>query len=673
MEIEEYFAQAVDRLLTGESIDDILVSYPPSVRGELRSLLVVVEAAERMATVTVPAPASLNRVSARLLFAQRAAELRGDLVAVSAAAPTAALRSTSTATSDKPTLWQRLRDGWDAIRPPAPLLRLAPLTSVLIIAFLLTFTVVVSAQESLPGDQIYGLKEWMFNQRLATAPPELLATERDIIAKEQVDDVGKTAAELNSRPEASAAEAVGTFQYRGEDADFLYFGDLLVTKGYRTDVNDPDSWTPMSGNGELQPGVIVMLRYQIVPGPMGVVEGISYVVMQEPPQPTPEPTPMPTPVRSVGCQRTEPRGWTAYSLGLNETLQDLSARSNVSSEELRKVNCLTNGPVSPGTTIFVPARIAAPPRPLQPVISATPVPTATSLPPTAGPTITPTSSAGSTATEPATTELPDATATEISGQTPGSESTASATPTGAVATPTDEATPLATKTPAAPESATPADGTDTPGTGTATPAQSTGTPAASPTAGAETGTPATETPTTGTAAPESSTTPSATASPTGAIPATPTTAPTGVSPAATAVSSPQATATPTAGASSSATPAATATSAPAATATATAAATATSASSAATTAPTATKIASPTATEVTNSASGAAVATSTATVAATPTSPPPTATQAPPPTATKAPPPPTATPPPPTATPPPPPPTATPSTETSTTDGGESP
>ncbi|MCB9125031.1 MAG: hypothetical protein H6643_11040 [Caldilineaceae bacterium] len=239
MEIEEYFAQAVDRLLTGESIDDILVSYPPSVRGELRSLLVVVEAAERMATVTVPAPASLNRVSARLLFAQRAAELRGDLVAVSAAAPTAALRSTSTATSDKPTLWQRLRDGWDAIRPPAPLLRLAPLTSVLIIAFLLTFTVVVSAQESLPGDQIYGLKEWMFNQRLATAPPELLATERDIIAKEQVDDVGKTAAELNSRPEASAAEAVGTFQYRGEDADFLYFGDLLVTKGYRTDVNDP--------------------------------------------------------------------------------------------------------------------------------------------------------------------------------------------------------------------------------------------------------------------------------------------------------------------------------------------------------------------------------------------------------------------------------------------------
>ncbi|MCB0039511.1 MAG: hypothetical protein KDE23_07510 [Caldilinea sp.] len=669
MEIEEYFAQAVDRLLTGESIDDILVSYPPSVRGELRSLLVVVEAAERMATVTVPAPASLNRVSARLLFAQRAAELRGDLVAVSAAAPTAALRSTSTATSDKPTLWQRLRDGWDAIRPPAPLLRLAPLTSVLIIAFLLTFTVVVSAQESLPGDQIYGLKEWMFNQRLATAPPELLATERDIIAKEQVDDVGKTAAELNSRPEASAAEAVGTFQYRGEDADFLYFGDLLVTKGYRTDVNDPDSWTPMSGNGELQPGVIVMLRYQIVPGPMGVVEGISYRIMQEPPQPTPEPTPMPTPVRSVGCQRIQPRGWTAYSIGTNETLRDISARSKVSSVELRRVNCLTDGPVSAGTTIFVPARIAVPPRPLQPVISATPMPTATSLPPTAGPTITPTSSAGSTATEPATTELPDATATEISGQTPGSESTASATPTGAVATPTDEATPLATKTPAAPESATPADGTGTPGTGTATPAQSTGTPAA----GAGTGTPATETPTTGTAAPESSTTPTTEASPTGAVSTTPTTAPTSVSPAATAVSSPQATTTPTAGASPSATPAATATAAPAATATATVAATATSASSAATTAPTATKIASPTATEVTNSASGAAVATSTATVAATPTSPPPTATQAPPPTATKAPPPPTATPPPPTATPPPPPPTATPSTETSTTDGGESP
>ncbi len=104
MEIEDYFAQAVDRLLAGESIDDILVSYPPSARNELRNLLVVVEAAERMATAAVPAPASLNRISARLHFAQRAAELRDELGAVSKAVPGTPLRPARTAAGAAPGL-----------------------------------------------------------------------------------------------------------------------------------------------------------------------------------------------------------------------------------------------------------------------------------------------------------------------------------------------------------------------------------------------------------------------------------------------------------------------------------------------------------------------------------------------------------------------------------------
>ena len=43
-----------------------------------------------------------------------------------------------------------------------------------------------------------------------------------------MDDVGKDRRQVIST-EASAAEAVGTFQ-SVVDADFLYFGDLLVAK-----------------------------------------------------------------------------------------------------------------------------------------------------------------------------------------------------------------------------------------------------------------------------------------------------------------------------------------------------------------------------------------------------------------------------------------------------------
>ena len=665
MEIEDFFAQAVDRLLAGESIDDIVVSYAPGVRRELRGLLVVVEAAERMATANVPAPASLNRVSARLLFAQRTAELRAGLETVQAAAPVPVVQPNRPPADDTPDLWQRLRDWWATVQPPAPVFRFAPLMLVLIAAYLLTFTVVGAAQGSLPGDQIYGLKQWMANQRLATAPPELIVTERRTIAKEQEEDVGKAAEELKAASELAAIETIGIFQYLGEEDDFLLFDGLLVTKGYRTDVSDENSWVPMSGNGELQPGVSVMLRYQIVPGMKGMVEGIDFELIPAPPLPTPEPTPTPTPLPGGGCQRIQPRAWTPYVVGAGETLGGIAARSTASRDELRDVNCLTNGPLRAGTTIYVPARIAAPPQPLQPVITVTPTAAATPRPPVAEPTITPTSTprAGATATEPAATatesvtESPEATATRPAAETPGAGGTDSATPTDATAEatsrPTTEATPGASVTPAAPVSETPASGTSTPDGTTGTPPLTPGTPAASPTVGGQTAVPATGEPATGTATPASSatpdgaTTPVATATPTTLTSTTPATAATSVaSSTATSNASPQATAIPTSGASP--------TTVPAASATAASAATATSAP------PTSTQGVAPTATDVTSSASGGSAATNTPTVAPTATSVPPTATKPPAATATPVPPPPTATPVPPlpTATQPPTAPTA---------------
>ena len=66
--MEDYFAEAVDRLRTGEPIERILAGYPDDVRRELHALLAVVELAERVATAAppqrVPHPPAPARVCA---------------------------------------------------------------------------------------------------------------------------------------------------------------------------------------------------------------------------------------------------------------------------------------------------------------------------------------------------------------------------------------------------------------------------------------------------------------------------------------------------------------------------------------------------------------------------------------------------------------------------------
>ena len=588
MEIEDYFAQAVDRLLAGESIDDILVSYPPSARNELRNLLVVVEAAERMATAAVPAPASLNRISARLHFAQRAAELRDELGAVSKAVPGTPLRPASTAAGAAPSVWQRLCAGWDALRPPTPLLRLAPLTAVLLVAFLLTFTVVGSAQEALPGDQIYGLKKWMREQRVATAPPALQAEERHNADQAQAYDVEKAAEEMLNEPNSDPIRDSAELQFLGTRNGLYQIGSLLVVPSYRSDLSDAATWMPMTIVGDLTPGIEVELHYQIVPGMPDIVEGISLKVVPSNLLPTPEPTPTSTHLSSNGCQRTEPPNWTRYTVRPGETLRSIAARGTVSSDQLRAVNCLTDGPIDAGTTIFVPETIALPQPGTAPAGSSpqmTPLPTATQLPPTAAPTVMP----GTVTPAEPESATSTATATETSVETPDPSGTVGATETPASATPAPSSTPEA---------------------GTAT-------LEASPTSEEGSAVPPTAIPSTDTATPAGNVTPDASATPAEAVSATPTTA------APTAAASPQATAAATVSALPSAIPADTATTVPVAA--------------------TNTQIATSTATEV---AGSSAAATSAPPTAVPPTAVPPTAvpSTAVPPTAV----PPTAVPPTPT-------------------------
>ena len=72
MQRDEIFAEAVERLLAGEPIDQIAARYPAALRVELRGMLAVVELAEQMAAATPPRSLPANRLAARLTFAQRA-------------------------------------------------------------------------------------------------------------------------------------------------------------------------------------------------------------------------------------------------------------------------------------------------------------------------------------------------------------------------------------------------------------------------------------------------------------------------------------------------------------------------------------------------------------------------------------------------------------------------
>ena len=441
--MEDYFADATDRLLGGEPLDQIVADYPAPVRHELQALLAVVELADQVATSGLPQRIPINRITARVKFSQRASELREELAATNTPLPMSAPPVRVTAQPGHITqLWRRWTTAWSSLGAPAPLMRLAPLTLLLIALYLSTFTVVATAQAALPGDFAYPMKSWMREQRVATAPAEAQPAERWRADQALAEDVAARAEQLQSEPDAAPLTAVSMLQFRGFDGDNLLIGDLKVVPWHQPEGADEDEWLPIAIEGELQPGAVVMLRYQIVPGASDTVQGIALNVMQAAPMPTPAPTPTPTPGRH--CQRIQAPNWVTYIVKQGETLSEIAARSQTSVSELRRVNCLTDGILRTGTKIFVPATIlgALPPAPPPVVVTAvatsaplptatTYVPTVTPSPPTSAPTITP---------EPTAIQGGDADATATLPPEAGT----------ATAAPTSSASPVATVTPATP-------------------------------------------------------------------------------------------------------------------------------------------------------------------------------------------------------------------------------
>ena len=117
------FRWAVDRLLTGCEVNRLFRLIPASVR-RIAQPAGRRQAAERIATVTVP-PASLNRVSARLLFAQRAARCAATWSLISAAGAHRHVAFDQHGYGDKPAMAAPAVMAGNTNPSPALLLRLA--------------------------------------------------------------------------------------------------------------------------------------------------------------------------------------------------------------------------------------------------------------------------------------------------------------------------------------------------------------------------------------------------------------------------------------------------------------------------------------------------------------------------------------------------------------------
>ncbi|MCS6827553.1 MAG: LysM peptidoglycan-binding domain-containing protein [Caldilinea sp.] len=449
MSMEDYFAEAVDRLQAGETIEQILADYPDEVAQELHPLLLVVELAEQTAAQAPPQRLPLNRLAARVAFAQRAAELRSEMEAARAraipspqreAAPSASLFSHLEA-------WRRrITRTWPL---SAPLMRLAPLTLLLVVVYLLTSVVVAVAQEALPGEPAYPVKLWILEQQVATAPEEQRAAARWMADRRQSEDVARLAGRLQTDPNAPPVTAITIQQFRGFDGEQLLIGDLKVIPWHQPPGTD--AWLPLEIDGVLEPGAVVMLRYRVIPGAPNVVQGIALRVLQAPPVPTPEPTP--TPAANLVCRRIQPPNWVEYIVRPGDTLSHIAARAQTSVAELRRVNCLTDGLLRAGMTILVPIRIVgqAPTAPPPALMTALPTQMFTPTPAPATETPTPIETPTDVPTGEPTFAQPGA-ENETAEPTPTTPPEATATP-DVINSPTE--TPLPTETSAPTETLPP--------------------------------------------------------------------------------------------------------------------------------------------------------------------------------------------------------------------------
>jgi len=377
---DERFAEAVARLQAGEPIAEIVASFPATQRDEVREMLAVVQAVEQVGSVAVPRPTTMRRAEAKQQFLAAAAQMRAQQAGSTArvastdasmkpasipvqttlpAAPSRPMisRSGTRASQRRATRhltpWERFLAGLQVVFNPRNM-RLAPIVVMLAFVLLSTSTLVTLAQESVPGDIAYSLKQWIRKQELVLAP----ANQRDQVRLEQERELAEDVATAATRADANSAviQESDTQIFYGRNGRLLKVGGLTVMDRYQPDAN-AEVFQPMSIEGDLVPGSQVELSYQIMPGQKDTVQGIALQVTA-PPAPELQDIELPTPEAdapaAAGCTADRPAEWIPYEVKAGDNLTFLASRGSVSIDQLMEVNCLTTDGLLIGDRIYVP-------------------------------------------------------------------------------------------------------------------------------------------------------------------------------------------------------------------------------------------------------------------------------------------------------------------------------
>ena len=364
---EDTFATAASRLQAGESIPDILASYPPAMHDELLEMLSIVEVTDAMRHAPVPRPSATKRAAAKRQFLATAAQMRLEQEALLNPTPVATQRvapaRTATRAVSHPASRRAARRGmnpWERFMAGlqdlfgSRALRLAPLIVTLALVLLSTSTLVSLAQSAIPGDPIYTLKQTIRKWELELAP----ASQRDIVRQEQERELAEDVAKAANRADANNAvvQAEDTQIYYGRSGSLLKVGGLKVINQYQPDANI-EIFKPMIIDGDLQPGAQVNVVYQIMPGQSDTVQGIALTVVA-PPSAT-EVIEIDVPasdLQEVGtCSVTQPVGWVPYTVKSGDNLTFLATRGGTTVGRIVEVNCLESDNIVIGAELLVPA------------------------------------------------------------------------------------------------------------------------------------------------------------------------------------------------------------------------------------------------------------------------------------------------------------------------------
>jgi LysM repeat protein len=373
---DEVFEQAVARLEAGEPIDAIIASYPTADGEELRDFLTIVQATQQIRTGPIPQPPATRRRRAKQNFLAAAAELRSQRTEVAPtrasvqatrqpAAQTAprAKAATPTRRQARATGAGSLGSWWEnavavlqsvfTVRT----LRLAPLVLVVAVVLLSTTTLVTVAQSAVPGDLTYSLKQWIRKHELELAPADQRELVRQMQEMELAEDVRRAA--MRADTNATIIQAEDTQVFYGRTGRVLRVGGLTVLDRYQPDANQ-ETFEAMTIDGDLLPGALVRLVYQIMPGQSDTVQGVSLTVVSPPDEagvstePQDGSAPAAATPATATCAAHLPDDWVVYQVRPGDNLTFIANRGGITVAELMEVNCLDSETILIGATLFVP-------------------------------------------------------------------------------------------------------------------------------------------------------------------------------------------------------------------------------------------------------------------------------------------------------------------------------